>query len=93
MSSYVISSETILQPSTLCVARPQKGGYLFYHYRTDELHLVPPEGYYVYQLCDGLRSVGEIESLFKFEPSTAPDPIRIFFEELILRGILEVAND
>jgi hypothetical protein len=94
---HALSSDTILQASPLCVARPQKEQYLFYHYRTDELHLVSPEGYYLYQLCDGLRSVQEVEDLFAAESTSdaagAASPVRSFFEELVARGILEVADD
>ncbi len=94
---HALSGDTILQASALCVARPQKEQYLFYHYRTDELHLVSPEGYYLYQLCDGLRSVQEVEDLFvaksKSDAAGTASSIRTFFEELVARGILEVADD
>lgn len=91
----VLSSDTVLQPSGLCVARPQKDSYLFYHYRTDELHLVPPVGYYVYRLCDGLRSVGEIERLLTNGAGSGGDAaaaVRDFLEQLLVREILEVVD-
>jgi hypothetical protein len=94
--STMLPGDAVLQPSVMCTARPQKGGYLFYHYRTDELHLVPPVGYYIYQLCDGLRSVDEIEHLFTRDSEPAPNceerPVRSFLEKLVTRGILEIAG-
>ena len=80
-----------------CVVRQQKEGYLFYNSRTDELHLVPPTGFLVYQLCDGLRTTGEIEQwLAEAIPGSrqaTSEALGQFLGALVARGILEMTND
>ena len=91
----VLSSDTVLQPSGLCVARPQKDSYLFYHYRTDELHLGPPVGYYVSRLCEGLRAGGVMARLLTNGAGSGGDAaaaVRDFLEQLLVREILEVVD-
>ncbi len=95
--SCALSGDTVLQQSGGCIARSQKGAHLFYHYRTDELHLVSPAGYYIYQLCDGLRPIEEIERLLstvgQAAAHTADATVKNFLEKLVARGILEVLHD
>ncbi|TGQ72913.1 MULTISPECIES: PqqD family protein [unclassified Mesorhizobium] len=88
-----VEPDTVLQPTEWCVARPRKDGHLFYNSRTDEMHLVPPTGVLVFHLCDGLRSVNEIED----ELAGALDSDRVavhgalteFLDKLVTRGIVE----
>ncbi|MCB1764502.1 MAG: PqqD family protein [Candidatus Competibacteraceae bacterium] len=79
-----------------CVARPQKEQYLLYNSRTDEMHLVPVTGYYVYQLCDGLRSVAELEEELSQALGTSREEVqpvlRRFLSELLDRGVLELST-
>jgi hypothetical protein len=87
-----IHADTVFQRAPWCVTREQEDQYLIYNVRTDEMHLVPPTGFYVYQLCDGLRSVGELEA--QLAPAVdaceqeARVGIRTFVEQLVTRGIL-----
>jgi hypothetical protein len=43
-----------------CVVRPQEECHLIYNTRTDELHLLHPEAYLVFLLCDGLNTIDGI---------------------------------
>jgi hypothetical protein len=87
---------TILQPVEWCVARPQKDGHLLYSSRSDEMHLVPPTGAFAFQLCDGLRTIGEIEAELTVplggDRRMVGEALREFFEALVSRGLLEAAH-
>lgn len=92
-----LTSDVVLQPTPWCTIREQEERYLVYNPRTDELHLVPPTGFYVFSLCDGLNTVNEIQA--RLEKVLAEDsaPLRqrlhAFLAGLIARGILEVADE
>lgn len=92
-----LTPATILQAGGRCVMREQKEGKLFYNVRTDELHLMPAAGFVVYQLCDGLRSVAEIEQwladAFPAERDALPAALTHFLTRLVERGILETSHD
>lgn len=79
-----------------CVVREQENQYLFYNTRSDEMHLVPPLGYFVYCLCDGARTVddlrSEIERLFPECRTETDSHLSTFLAKLIERGILEVEH-
>jgi hypothetical protein len=89
--------DMIPQPAGCCVIRRQKDGYLFYNSETDELHIVPSIGYFIYQLCDGLRTVGEIEQWIEeaipHQRDLARDAVGRFLDALIARGVLEASHD
>jgi hypothetical protein len=91
------SGESVLLPTPWCTIREQEDKYLVYNSRTDELHLLPPTGFYAYSLCDGLRTVDEVqEALAKAvaaEPERLRRSLRTFFGGLIERGMLEVADE
>jgi hypothetical protein len=78
--------DTVLRTTAWCVVREQREEYLVYNSRTDELHLISPLGHYLYLLCDGLRTVGEVQALF--EPATA-SAIPGFLATLVARGVLQ----
>ena len=89
--------DSVPQSTGSCVVRQQKEGYLFYNSRTDELHLVPSTGFLVYQLCDGLRTTGEIEQwLAEAIPAdrrATSEALEQFLGALVARGILEMSDD
>ena len=95
--SIELSQESILQPTPWCTIREQEERFLVYNSRTDEMHLVPPTGFYAYGLCDGLRTVNEvqaeIEKALKGEPSGLRQRLHAFLGSLVERGILEVSDE
>lgn len=91
-----LTPDTILQPTEWSVARPQKDGYLLYNSRTDEMHLVPPAGALAVQLCDGLRTIAEIETELLAplggDRQVVNTALAGFFDMLLARGILEATD-
>lgn len=87
-----LMDDTILVGTPHCVLREQENQYVVYNARTDELHLIPALGHYLYHLCDGLRDVGSIWRAFT---SAAPEDadvrtcITAYLEKLVARGILQ----
>jgi hypothetical protein len=82
----IVTLDTVLCPTTWCVVREQREEFLVYNPRTDELHLISPFGHYLYRLCDGLRSVAEIQALLDpARGSAVPD----FLAMLAARGLVE----
>ena len=45
-----VATHTVPRPTPWCVAREMEDRYLVYNVKTDEMHLIHPVGYYVYQL-------------------------------------------
>lgn len=92
-----VSALTVLRPTPWCVTREQQDRFLVYNVKTDEMHLIPPTGYYVYQLCDGLRSVGQLEQELALTIAAPDDEVswrvRQFLEQLLTRGILTIDED
>ncbi|BCJ56074.1 hypothetical protein Asp14428_75490 [Actinoplanes sp. NBRC 14428] len=78
-----IAAGLTLTHTPWCVLRQQVAEYLVYNSRTDELHLIGPLGHYLYLLCDGLRTVAELQDLV---PGT---DVAGFLDDLVARGILE----
>jgi hypothetical protein len=91
-----ITYETIFDRTPWVVVRPQKGSYLFYNSRTDELHLIPPTGHTIYELCDGLRTVNDIgnhvSEALDAEPSELRERLSDFLTALEARGLVERAD-
>ena len=88
-----LADETVLSAAPDCVVRElADGGYLFYSPATDELHLVPRTGFYVFQLCNGVRSVQEIQQRFEDALDEGGDHVRMavttFLARLIERRLL-----
>ncbi len=92
-----LARDTIPQATSSCVVRQQKEGYLFYNSQTDELHLVPSTGFLVYQLCDGLRTTGDIEQWLVDanlgDRQAISESLDRFLGALVTRGILEMTHD
>jgi Coenzyme PQQ synthesis protein D (PqqD) len=93
---HAVTGDTVFHRTQWVVARPQKGTYLLYNSRTDELHLIPPTGHAVYFLCDGLKTVDEINAelsnVIDAEPDTLRQRLTGFFDALESRGLVERAN-
>ncbi len=91
-----IANETIFDRTPWVIVRPQKGNYLFYNSRTDELHLIPPTGHAIYELCDGLSTVDDIRNhvsdALGAEPSILRERLITFLEALEARGLVERAD-
>ena len=85
-----VSGDTVLGPTTWCVVREQHDEYLVYNSRTDELHLISPQARYMYLLCDGLRTVSEIQTLLGAGTGEA---VTGFLNKLVERGVLEPVPD
>jgi hypothetical protein len=88
-----VSPESILLPTPWCVVREQEDGHLLYNPRTDELHLLPPTGFYAYRLCDGVRTVAEVTAKLAAATGSgvveASRPVRELLAGLVARGLLE----
>ena len=91
-----LTRDAVPQQTGTCVVRQQKEGYLFYNSRTDELHLVPTTGFLVYQLCDGLRTAGEIgqwlADAIPGNGQATSEALEQFLGALVARGILELTD-
>lgn len=87
------ANEVIFHRTSWVVVRPQRDSYLFYNSRTDELHLVPPTGHVVYELCDGLRTVDDIADhlaqALDVEPAILRERLSSFLGTLEARGLVE----
>jgi predicted Rdx family selenoprotein len=92
-----VAKETIFERTPWVVVRPQKDSYLFYNSRTDEMHLIPSTGHAIYRLCDGIRTVDEIDAHvsggFDAEPSVLRERLSDFLSALESRGLVERADD
>ena len=92
-----LNENTVLTATDWCVVRPQKGHYVVYNSRSDELHLMSESAYCVFQLCEGLNTAGEIRRLVT--EATGDDETKVetrvdtFLRGLITRGLVEVDHD
>lgn len=87
-----LTPETILQATPWCVVRPQEKEYLIYNQQTDEMHLIPATGFFVYKLCDGRRTVADLSRTLAKALEGGSSEIRSFLLQLIQRGIVEDAR-
>lgn len=89
-----LSPKAVLAHTPHCTIREQEEQYLFYNTITDEMHLIPPTGTYVYELCDGIASIEIIEKIIvavlKNERSNIHKKLKAFLKNLVERGILEI---
>jgi hypothetical protein len=95
VTTTTISDTTILRPADRCVVREQVDQFLVYNGSTDELHLIPPTGFFVYALCDGLRTVNELQDIvgtaLQSDPALLRQRLQDFLSALVDRGVLEVS--
>lgn len=89
----LLSGDTVLVQTSCCTVREQEEQHLFYNTQTDEMHLIPKTGAYIYELCDGLTTINDIEGLLhgvlggdRLEITTL---LMKFLEQLVARGLLE----
>ena len=89
-----MNEHTVLKQSSWCVVRPQERQYVVYNTRSDELYLLPQAAFYVYQLCNGINTVRDLEILlqnaFTSNPEIFNEKLNEFLKKLLERGILEV---
>ena len=90
-----LSSETIPLRSKDVVTRNDSQGMLLFQVRTDEMHFVSNSGFALFSLCDGSRTVGEIEELLatrqpEMASSDARRSVGQFIESLAQRSIIEL---
>jgi hypothetical protein len=87
-----LREDMVLMPTAWCVVRRQEQEVLIYNTRTDELHLIPPTGFYVYLLFDGKQTLGEVEvqaqEISTSDPEKVACRLRAFVDQLVERGIL-----
>lgn len=87
-----LTDDTVLVGTPHCVLREQEGGYVVYNSRSDELHLIPTLGHYIYRLCDGLHDIGSIWQAFAVDAqdngTETRTQITAYLEKLVARGIL-----
>ena len=85
--------DDVLKLARWCSARRQEQAVLVYNAKTDELHLIPDDGFYVLQLCDGIRTVQEIAGLVSegttAEPALVYAHLTTFLKDLLDRSVLE----
>jgi len=87
-----LSPETVLVQAPQCIVRRQETQDLFYNVHTDEMHLVPKAGTYIYALCDGVTTIAQIEDAFcrviQEDRSTVKGRLFQFLEQMVARGLL-----
>jgi hypothetical protein len=88
-----VAPQSVLLPTPWCVIREQESSHLLYNPRTDELHLIPPTGFYAYRLCDGVRTVSEVTAEVAaacgVEVGEVSHRVGAFLADLLARGLLE----
>ena len=92
-----LPDDVILKPSACCGVREQETRFLIYNQVTDELHLLSTTGFYVYRLCDGLNSVGDLCRMLATamvgKSTSVRAKLKDFLGQLVDRGILEMDDD
>ncbi|MDD3448070.1 MAG: PqqD family peptide modification chaperone [Gammaproteobacteria bacterium] len=87
-----MTQDSVLTHTRECTVREQEEQYLVYNAATDELHLIPPAGRYLYELCDGLATVGEIAAavagIAEARTGEAEGSVVAFLQQLVDRGVL-----
>ena len=93
--------QVMLDPETLpihsrdVVARKDSDGMLLFQVRTDEMHFISKDAFTLFSLCDGSRTVIEIEELLECSRSELATlglraQIEQFIERLAERNIVEL---
>jgi len=96
-TAHALSPTTVLVHTAHCTVRAQRDQHLVYNSRSDELHLIPPIGIYVYELCDGLATIGDMEDALTRATGRQPGEVRHdltrYLSMLIARGILAISTE
>lgn len=89
-----VGDQTVLKPAEHCVVRKQVDQVLLYNSATDELHLLSPSAFYVFALCDGVRTVadivGDVAVQVEESQSVAQQRVAAFLASLVQRKLLAV---
>ena len=90
-----LNSETIPLRSKDVVTRNDSRGMLLFQVRTDEMHFVSDSAFALFSLCDGSRTVGEIEELLaagqpEMASLDARQAVEQFIESLAQRSVVEL---
>lgn len=91
----MITSETVPVRSKNVVTRKDADGVLLFQVLTDEMYFVPEAGYALLSLCDGSRTLAEIEELLarrqpELGTTEAREMITRFINDLTARHVLEL---
>lgn len=78
-----------VQPEGLEVSEVPDG-YIVYRGDTEKVHFLNPTAAFVFELCDGLHTLGEIEEIFRatFEADVDEDVVRGCLRSLMEQGLV-----
>lgn len=80
----MLAPETLPLRSRDVVTRTDSGGVLLFQVRTDEMHFISDSAFALLALCDGSRTVEQIEELLaRTKPELATPEARERIEQLI----------
>jgi hypothetical protein len=90
-----ITSDTIPLRSKDVVTRRDTQGILLFQVRTDEMHFITNNAFVLFSLCDGSRTVEEIQDVVASNQPDLASPdgrtqIAQFIESLAQRNIIEL---
>jgi hypothetical protein len=91
----MLDPETLPIHSKDVVTRNDSCGRLLFQVRTDEMHFISDSAFALFLLCDGSRTVAQIEELLAREQPELATPearerIEQFIESLAERNIIEL---
>ncbi len=91
----MLAPTTVPMASKDVIHRDDPGGILLFQVRTDEMHFISREAFALYSLCDGTRTVTDIEALVaehapELRGEEGERRIEEFLEELADRTIIEL---
>lgn len=95
-TSLHLSFDSVLVQTPWCTLREQEEQDLIYNTNTDEMHLLSKTGTYVYRLCDGITTVGDMVNAFqhtlKVDHDSVKSQIVAYLEKLLRRGALKISE-
>jgi hypothetical protein len=91
----MLGPDTIPVHSRDVVTRKDSEGTLLFQVRTDEMYFLSEDAFALYGLCDGSRTVAEIERLLARARPDLPEPklrrlVEQFLESLADRNVVEL---
>lgn len=77
------------------ITRPDTNGVLIFQVRTDEMHFISENAFALLSLCNGSRTISEIEEIaIENQPEQVKTKtkrgVEIFLESLVERKVLEI---